>query len=138
MRVEPFSVGPILGACTHDTARLFGRAAMTSFQLSGKAMLGRVRWRVAGQDAWQPAQAFRLNTNFDGSGVIVLHGLTPGALHEYQAGWVTDPDVPASQLDWRALPVYRFRSAPAASDTPTRLLLGSCSYRFFEIGRAHV
>lgn len=134
MRVEPFSVGPILGACTHDTARLFGRAAMTSFQLSGKAMLGRVRWRVAGQDAWQPAQAFRLNTNFDGSGVVVLHGLTPGALHEYQAGWVTDPDVPASQLDWRALPVYRFRSAPAASDTPTRLLLGSCSYRFFDLG----
>ncbi|MDX1803020.1 MAG: alkaline phosphatase D family protein [Alcanivorax sp.] len=91
-------------------------------------MWGRIRWRLLGTTDWTAAQKFRLNGNFDGSGVVVLRGLEKGSAYEFQAGWVgTETD--AEALDWGAVPVGRCAThAPDAQQT--RFVFGSCCYRF--------
>lgn len=138
-QVAAFSVGPIVGHCDRTSVRIFGRADIATALPEGKAMLGRIQWRVlapAGQPAqpWGAVLPFRLNRNFDGSGVVILKDLQPGTEYEFRAGWVVNEAADDGSLSWGGVPAGRFRTAPAADEAPVSLLFGSCCYRFFDLG----
>ncbi|MBZ2188330.1 alkaline phosphatase family protein [Alcanivorax sp. JB21] len=99
-----------------------------------KAMWGRIQWRPRDQSHWSAPRPFRLNANFDGSGIVVLTDLQPGCEYVYRAGWVSDPQAPDTALDWQQASEGSFRTAPADPQAPVSFLFGSCSYRFFDLG----
>ncbi|WP_197477354.1 fibronectin type III domain-containing protein, partial [Alcanivorax sp. HI0044] len=86
--VNRFAVGPITGESGVNHVRLFGALPKGELGAGDKFMWGRVRWRKEGEDSWSEPRKFRLNGNFDGSGVVVVNGLEPGTRYQYQAGWV--------------------------------------------------
>ncbi|AJD48759.1 hypothetical protein S7S_11735 [Isoalcanivorax pacificus W11-5] len=138
MQVAAFSVGPLVGDCGRTSVRILGRADIAAATARGKAMLGRIQWRPRpvpgqGETDWTLPLAFRMNSNFDGSGVVVLNDLLPGVEYEYRAGWVTDENVAGEQLDWARITPGRFRTAPADDTAPVSFLFGSCCYRFFDL-----
>lgn len=138
-QVMAFSVGPIVGHCDRNSVRIFCRAEMAAAVPQGKAMLGRIQWRErvspeVPAEPWGPVLPFRLNQNFDGSGVVILNDLRPGTEYEYRAGWVVNEAATEAALSWDDVPSGRFRTAPAQDDAPVSLLFGSCCYRFFDLG----
>lgn len=128
--VTPFPVGPIVGSATQTSVRLFAAMPGGALKAGQKAPLGRVRWRPVGDARWRGPNHFRINGNFDSSGVVVLKDLHPGGRYEFQAGFVDDAEVPDDQLDWHAPQRGHFRTAPADASAPVSFLFGSCCYRF--------
>ena len=126
-KVNPFAVGPILGEAGPTHARLFGALPENTIKAGNKYCWGRVRWREYATDDWSPARAFRVNGNFDGSGVVVLNDLKPGTRYQFQAGWVSDDTEMA--LDWQEVEPGEFMTDQPDAEQ-TRFLFGSCCYRF--------
>lgn len=125
--VNRFAVGPIVGEAGAEHVRLFGALPENTLSSGSKFLWGRVRWRAEHEPEWSAPRRFRLNGNFDGSGVVVLSDLQPGTRYQFQAGWVSNED--DSELDWQQIPHGTFvTNQPDASQT--RFLFGSCCYRF--------
>ena len=125
--VNRFSVGPITGESGESHVRLFGALPKGELGAGNKFMWGRVRWRELGEERWSEPRRFRLNGNFDGSGVVVINKLKPGACYQYQAGWVRSEE--QTPLDWHGVDTGRFSThQPTANQTT--FLFGSCCYRF--------
>jgi alkaline phosphatase D len=128
--VTPFPVGPIAGSANQSSIRLFAAMPAGALKAGQKPLLGRVRWRPLGEERWHGPGHFRINGNFDSSGVVVLNDLRPGCRYEFQAGYVADAGVPDARLDWHAARRGHFRTAPADAHAPVSFLFGSCCYRF--------
>ena len=128
--VLPFAVGPIVGTAGRTHIRILGVMPAGALAAGRKAPHGRIRWRAVGELHWRGPRHFRINGNFDSSGVVVLRDLSPGTRYEYQAGYVERPDSADTQLDWHRLPLGHFRTAPDDDRAPVSFLFGSCCYRF--------
>ena len=136
-KIERFDVGPILGAVSTESARLWGRGHGP--RNGGlRRMFGAARFRKKGRD-FGPAQYFKLNPNFDLTGVTVLHPLTAQTDYEYQIGGfqadlefedLTAFDDPRSEseLDWRDAHGASFRTATSDPEVPRSFIFGSCRY----------
>ncbi|MCK0152145.1 alkaline phosphatase family protein [Alcanivorax sp. S6407] len=126
-RVNRFTVGPIVGEAGTTHVRLFGAVPENLLSAGQKYQWGRVRWKRDGEAQWSAPRTFRINGNFDGSGVVILNDLQPGCGYRYQAGWISDEADVA--LDWQQIEEGRFSTnQPLAQQT--RFLFGSCCYRF--------
>lgn len=125
--VNRFAVGPIVGETGATHARVFGALPENTLAAGSKSLWGRVRWREQGASDWSPARRFRLNGNFDGTGVVVLQGLHPGVRYELQAGWVSSED--ELPLNWENIATGGFFTHQPDAEQ-TRFLFGSCCYRF--------
>lgn len=134
MRVQPLTLGPIVGETTTDRARILLRGDPQALAKERKPVLGRVQWRPRGGQRWQGPLPVRFNRNFDFTGLAVLNGLSPGTDYELRAGWVGQAPANNEQLDWRYASVGGFRTAPASPDAPVECFFGSCCYRFFAPG----
>lgn len=130
MRIQPASVGPIVGESGPHHVRLLLRGQPERFADETKPDAGMVRWRRVGESAWSPPVRFRLNRNFDFTGLVVITDLLPGTHYEYQCGCLPAPwhDQP---LDWSGASSGTFATAPASDRAPVSLYLGACCYRFF-------
>lgn len=128
--VRSFSVGPIVGTANHNSVRVLGVLPGGTLKAGEKRLLGRIRWRPEGEERWRGPTHFRINGNFDSSGVVVLKNLRPGQRYQFQAGAVDDPDSGDEQLDWSAIHRGHFRTAPQDPAQPISFLFGSCCYRF--------
>lgn len=125
--VNRFAVGPIVGEAGATHVRLFGALPVNTLSAGEKCQWGRVRWRREGDADWSSARRFRVNGNFDSSGVVVLNGLQPGTRYQFQSGWISSED--EAPLDWQHIETGCFvTNDPQAGRT--RLLFGSCCYRF--------
>lgn len=130
--VRPFSVGPIVGTATQNSVRILGVLPGGTLKAGEKRALGRIRWRREGDERWRGPVDFRLNGDFDSSGVVVLRNLRPDSRYQFQAGAVDDPDADDRELDWHAVKGGRFRTAPSDPAQPVSFLFGSCCYRFVD------
>lgn len=128
--VAPFAVGPLAGSADRTSIRIFGAMPGGALGAGRKAPHGRIRWRAVGETRWLGPRHFRINGNFDSSGVVVLRELTPGTRYQYQAGYVDDPRAVDTALDWHRATDGHFRTAPASDQEPVSFLFGSCCYRF--------
>ncbi|MGB1465025.1 MAG: alkaline phosphatase D family protein [Alcanivorax nanhaiticus] len=126
--VNRFAVGPVVGETGATHARLFGALPTDTLVAGEKRMWGRVRWRPEGDLEWSDTLRFRLNGNFDGSGVVVLNGLQAGTRYQIQAGWISSEELD-TPLDWQHIEIGQLvTDQPDAAET--RFLFGSCCYRF--------
>lgn len=132
MKVEPFSVGPIVGATTHESVRIFGRGEHEPDRGRPRRLHAVLRLRPMGGQFGRPRYT-KLNPNFDMTGVIVLSGLHADTLYEYQAGFVfsdvasRDIDL-AGVLDWSQVKPHTFRSGARDDGEARNLVVGSCRY----------
>jgi alkaline phosphatase D len=94
-----------------------------------------------GSSSWRQPLFFKMNPNFDMTGVVQFEGLEPEQAYDYQMGFffseldVSDfyPDFP---LTWNDVATISFRTGV---DDPTRsrsFILGSCRYLLMLLGRS--
>ena len=126
-RVEPFAVGPIVGTAGQTSIRILGVMPAGTLKAGQKAPHGRIRWRLEGETRWRGPMHFRINGNFDSSGVVVLRELQPGRRYQFQAGAVARADSEDKALDWAHVDTrslsHRPGLAPGAGQLFVRLLL---------------
>ena len=83
----------MVGEAVDTHVRVFGALPKGKLGAGKKWLWGRIRWRRKGSTDWSPARTFRLNGNFDGSGVVSLNQLQPGTRYACQAGWAVGESV---------------------------------------------
>ena len=144
MKVKTLTVGPILGAVTGNNARVFGRGEYQkytqgllqwwNFRLGNKHhCFGVARIRLLGTSNFQPPIVFRINPNFDMTGVAIFNNLLPQKDYEYQMGWVECyrknwNSLEKEILDWSNIPTYKFKTAATDSNQSRSFVFGSCRY----------
>ena len=133
MKVQPLSVGPILGATGPDSARIFGRGEFQLDRGQPRRSHAVVRFRKRDSGDYGDPKYGKLNPNFDMTAVTVLEGLSADTVYEYQAGAIFsdvgsgDIDVSAV-LDWSDIETHRFRTGTTKKAEPRTLVVGSCRY----------
>lgn len=133
MQVKQLTVGPILGATDTTSVRIFGRS---EFEIDGdrpRRAHGVIRIRKKGNLNFSAPIFFKMNPNFDMTGLAIVSGLHSNTNYEYQMGWFysevesADIDV-ANILVWEQIETVGFRTASADSEAPRVLVTGSCRY----------
>jgi alkaline phosphatase D len=134
-RVKPLAVGPIVGATTPTSTRLWGRGAPPR---QPALCHGLARLRRRGR-AWTSArtQHFKMLPHFDFTGTTDFTALTPDTAHDFQIGYVHragDWDVPPGQLDWSDASSGSLRTPPSSAEADTSFVFGSCRYLLRVLG----
>ena len=129
MGILPATTGPIVGETGPDHVRILVRGDPRTFAGVTRADAGIIRWRAGGAEDWQGPVRFRLNRNFDFTGLVVLRELQPDTRYQFQCGCLEDE--PGESLDWHRASEGSFRTAPSSEEAAISFYLGSCSYRFF-------
>ena len=133
MDVQCLSVGPIVGHTSPQYVRIFGRA---EFSIDGgrpRKAHGVVRYRKLGSRNYSKPMYFKMNPNFDMTGVIVISGLDENTKYQYQVGWfysdVDTVDINVDKvLEWKKIEVAEFKTASSSQAEPRSLVFGSCRY----------
>ncbi len=133
IKVQPLTVGAILGATSGQSARLWGRGKMEKTENGPRRCFGVVRARPATSSHFRQPIFFKMNPNFDMTGVVMLSDLEPEKEYDYQIGYFFSdmglhdfaPDYP---LDWSAIDTVSFRSAASDKSHPRSFVYGSCRY----------
>ena len=133
MRVRIFQVGPIVGATTPRSVRIFGRGEYALESGQPKWAHAAVRVRRKGRSGFFSPKFFKLNPNFDMSAVMVWEGLAADADYEYQAGYFYMDEDSArinidSSLDWSGIKIHEFRTASNDDKATRTIVMGSCRY----------
>lgn len=132
MRVEPLTVGPIVGYTTETTCRLWGRGPDSTAATRRVFGVARARLRDTGIPAAECR--FKMRPKHDYTGVGDLLALTADTPYDYEIGFVRTPatwdSIPAgTTLDWSAASSGRFRTCPpAGASRPVSFVFGSCRY----------
>ncbi|WP_205127676.1 hypothetical protein [Okeania hirsuta] len=117
MKVKPLTVGPILGAVTGDTARIFGRGEykLSSNKKSVLPCVGVARIRALDSSDYDPPIFFKMSPAFDTSGVAVFDELSSETEYEYQIGYFLQKKEEVDQaninLDWSKAHTKQFQTA---------------------------
>ena len=148
MKIKPLTVGPILGATTGTSARIWGRGMLEQtgrgwrrfFGLARKQpgqvprrCFGVARIRLAGSSQFQQPNFFKMNPNFDMTGISVFGELAAGKEYEYQMGWFySDKELNdvgrGLSLDWSEASHSKFTTGATDKEKPRSFVVGSCRY----------
>lgn len=133
MQIMKLSVGPILGETTPSRARIWGRGEVQLLDGLPRRCFGALRYREDAEGTeWSQAQIFKMNPNFDMTGIGILSGLTQSTRYRYQIGYFFSDDeltdVRLESPEWDAACEGHFRTASDDPDQPRILVLGSCRY----------
>ena len=80
MKIKKLRVGPIVGATTDKTVRIFGRAKLQMVEDQPRRAHGVARIRKKGDADFGKPQYFKMNPNFDMTGIAV----TPAARNPWR------------------------------------------------------
>jgi alkaline phosphatase D len=131
MKVRPLTLGPIVGATTPTSVRLWGRGEYEPTPAGPRRALGvaRIRPKRPG-GRYRPPVFFAMKPHFDMTGVAVLGELEPASLHEFQIGYVLSEDEPgeSTPFEWDEANRSTFRTGTEDGSAPRSLVLGSCRY----------
>ena len=84
MNLRQLTVGPIVGETTPNRTRIWGRGDTHIVEDHPRRCFGAIRYREQGKQQWNPHCIFKMNPNFDQTGIAVLEGLKPETRYEYQ------------------------------------------------------
>ncbi|TQV86080.1 alkaline phosphatase family protein [Exilibacterium tricleocarpae] len=133
--LKPLSVGPVVGHTDADSVRLWGRAR---YELTGdgnpRRCFGVARVRRKASRGYEPPRYFKMNPNFDMSGIAVFSKLKPDTEYVFQMGWFfSDKDFSelfsTAEIDWHNASRGEFRSASNDTHSPCEFVFGSHRYR---------
>ena len=132
LKLERPTVGPIVGATTTNTARLWGRGRLKMDDDTPRRCFGAARLKKRGNARFQPAQLFKMLPHFDFTGVTEFGGLKPATEYEYQLGYCYFPgeleEARAQAIDWDSAASGIFNTAKANPKAPCSIVFGSCRY----------
>ncbi|WP_031434098.1 alkaline phosphatase D family protein [Methylomarinum vadi] len=134
MIINPLTVGPIVGHADADHVRLWGRGEL-EITSAGKPRrcFGVARIRKNGDADYSPARYFKMNPNFDMTGIALFHDLKADTPYEFQMGYffaeqeLTELDA-ITDIDWRNADQGRFRTASSDPKATREFIFGSCRY----------
>jgi len=133
MRVNRLTVGPIAGATTGKSVRLWGRGNYEATESGPRRCFGVARLRASGTSNFGVPHFFKLNPNFDMTGVVIFDGLKPERAYEYQMGWFYS-DLELEELDsefpleWDRIDPINFVTASESASSERSIVFGSCRY----------
>ena len=133
MKVRKLKVGPILGETTANQARIWGRADLRMSPSGPKRGFGVARWRKSGEADYGPPLFFKMNPNFDMTGVLVVTDLEPDQVYDYQMGWFfADAELtdlrPGIGLKWEKANSASFKTGVNDNNADRSFIVGSCRY----------
>ena len=133
MQVLRLTVGPILGATTGQSARVWGRGVLEPTPNGPRRCFGVARVRPDTSSRFRPPVFFKMNPNFDMTGVARFDGLEPERVYQYQVGcFFSDVELPSLTpdfpLDWSGIPIIAFRTAATDPTRARSFVFGSCRY----------
>jgi len=133
MKLRPLTVGPIVGETTPNRVRIWGRSEVALLGNLPMRSFGAVRVReLKANAAWTAPRLFKMNPNFDMTGVGVIPQLTPETSYEYQVGhFFSDGEMKDAKFvesDWSEASSGRFTTASDDPKAPRSIVVGSCRY----------
>ncbi len=133
VKVRPLTVGPILGATTGRSARVWGRGALELLDGDPRRCFGVVRVRPASSSHFRQPVFCKMNPNFDMTGLVLLEDLIPEKEYVYEMGYFFSDldldDLGADYpLNWDDIAAIAFRSAAEDTIRARSFVFGSCRY----------
>ena len=78
MKLHALTVGPIVGETTPNRVRIWGRGQANVIDNLPRRCFGALRFRPHRASEWQRPRIFKMNPNFDLTGIAILDGLKHG------------------------------------------------------------
>ncbi|MFT6864379.1 MAG: alkaline phosphatase D [Akkermansiaceae bacterium] len=134
MKVQRPTVGPIVGGTESTRARIWIRAEYQTEKNDPRRAFGVIRHRKKGTSTWRATQLFKMNPNFDMTGIAILNKLPPRTRCEYQVGYFwsnldfEDINSQFSNSDWESAASGIFRTSSDRDSESRTLAIGSCRY----------
>lgn len=131
--IRKLSVGPIVGHVDTNHARLWGRAIHEKLANGApRRAFGIARIKRQGGSYTAP-RFFKMNPNFDMTGIVVFTGLDADTAHAYQMGWFfSDKELgelrSSESWDWRDADQGVFNTASNDPCAEKQFIFGSCRY----------
>jgi len=132
--IKPLTVGPIVGHTDDNHARIWGRA---DFELTASGQprrtfgVARIRKKTTG--SYSSPCFFKMNPNFDMTGLVLFKELDADTEYIYQIGWFFS-DKELNELrssdgwDWHNADHGEFYTASSDSNLEREFIFGSCRY----------
>ena len=133
MDVQRLTVGPIVGYTSGDQVRIFGRAELSIADHRPRKAHGVIRYKKRSNAKYSSPIYFKMNPNFDLTGVIVIPNLDSNTKYEYQVGWFfSDLDTTEINvkkiLNWQNIESHQFKTASTDTTAKRNIVFGSCRY----------
>ena len=132
MKLHPLTVGPIVGETTPTRARIWGRGMAHIIEGQPRRCFGALRFRKKETEQWSDPLTFKMNPNFDLTGIAILDRLKPEQRYEYQIGYYFSDselmDEIFAETDWEGVSGGQFLTASANKKKARTLVIGSCRY----------
>lgn len=132
MNLRQLTVGPIVGETTPIRTRIWGRGDTHVVEDQPRRCFGAIRHRENGGQNWKPHRIFKMNPNFDQTGIAILDGLKPETRYEYQMGYFFSDaeleDADFVESDWSSVSTGTFLTASNDRKKSRTLVIGSCRY----------
>lgn len=130
--VHPVTVGPIVGATTDTTVRLWGRGEPPRLP-GGRYCYGVAQLLTAGSTVPALGAYFRMRAEDDFTGSVDLAGLEPARAYAYRLGYFfSDVEqhllMPAVGLDLQGATAGAFRTARPPGTPELSFVFGSCRH----------
>ena len=137
MQLRALSVGPIIGETTPTRVRIWGRSEANLLNQLPMRSFGAVRVRKAAKGrrragAWLSPRVFKMNPNFDMTGIGIVDRLQTQTAYDYQIGhFFSDgeiADARFSEQDWHDCNHGTFTTASDDPKAARTIVVGSCRY----------
>ncbi|AWZ02862.1 MAG: alkaline phosphatase family protein [Rhodobiaceae bacterium] len=132
MKLNGVTVGPIIGETTPTRVRIWGRGQGDVIDGLPRRCFGALRYAKAGSGDWHKPVLFKMNPNFDMTGIAIVEKLEPSTHYEYQMGYFFSDaeisDAGFSGSDWGNIDIGAFQTASDDDTEPRSLVIGSCRY----------
>jgi alkaline phosphatase D len=132
MNLRPLTVGPIVGETTPIRTRIWGRGDTHVVEDQPRRCFGAIRYRENGNQQWKAHRIFKMNPNFDQTGIAILDGLKPETRYEYQMGYFFSDaeleDADFVESDWSSASTGTFLTASNDRKRSRTVVIGSCRY----------
>ena len=132
--IKKLTVGPIVGHADINHVRIWGRATYQPLE-SGlpRRAFGVARIRKKDGGSYCSARFFKMNPNFDMSGVVIFCDLEPNTKYVYQIGWFfSDKELDelrsSDKWDWHDTDQGGFHTASDDPNQSREFVFGSCRY----------
>ena len=132
MDVKPLTVGPIVGETTPKRVRIWGRGDTQVIDGAPRRCFGVIRWKEYGATKYLKYRYFKMNPNFDMTGIAVIESLKPKTYYEYEVGYfysdVELSDATANDVGWEDASYGYFKTASDSKSDARTIVIGSCRY----------
>ncbi|MBP8005440.1 MAG: alkaline phosphatase family protein [Acinetobacter sp.] len=139
MKIKYPTVGPILGETTSNHIRLLIRGELEWTDGVPRWCHGVIQIKKSTNKQYGEPQYFKLNPNFDMTGIAIVEGLESDTSYDYAVGWVfsevdsSDIDV-KKVLDWSNAATGKFCTGSNDRNQSRSVIAGSCRYMLKLLG----